>query len=199
VTAVGLASYARRDPEVAGVMVLPGLLLGGTLLLLEHNLWPRFFFFSFGFAALIVARGVFGTANRVAGSHATRLATLAMVVLITVSATTVPRAWHPKQDYVGAKAFVQEHRAGGDAVAVVDLATYAYAAYLQTDWSTVASVDDLRALEAAHQVVWVVFTFPARIEALHPDLWRVLAAEYREVTEYRGTVGGGDIMVLRKG
>src|SRR5215470_911178 len=50
----GWVSLLRRDAQACLAMTLPPVLAGLTMLLLGHNLWPRFFFFAMGFALLIV-------------------------------------------------------------------------------------------------------------------------------------------------
>jgi hypothetical protein len=55
--AFGWVMLFRRNRRAAVLMVLPAFLAGGTMLLLGHNIWPRFFFFSMGFGLLIVIHG----------------------------------------------------------------------------------------------------------------------------------------------
>src|ERR1051325_8557690 len=55
--AAGWAGVLRRRPAAAWAMILPGAVGGALMIALGHNLWPRFFFFSMGFALLIVVHG----------------------------------------------------------------------------------------------------------------------------------------------
>jgi hypothetical protein len=77
----------------------------------------------------------------------------------------------------------------------VDLATYPYAEYLRAGWSAASSANELAAIEASHPRTWVLYTFPARLSALQPQMWTRLERDYRTAGEFPGTVGGGAIIV----
>ncbi|MGH9792725.1 MAG: hypothetical protein ACRD5W_16080, partial [Candidatus Acidiferrales bacterium] len=53
----GLVSYWKQDRCVVGLMVIPGVITAVVMLLLGHNLWPRFFFFAIGFGMMLLVRG----------------------------------------------------------------------------------------------------------------------------------------------
>ena len=57
--AFGWTRLFKLNRRAAVLMVLPGLLAGISMLLLGHNIWPRFFFFSMGFGLLTVIHGAF--------------------------------------------------------------------------------------------------------------------------------------------
>jgi hypothetical protein len=191
----GTVSYLRQRPLLGAVMLLPGAITGAVMFLLEHNLWPRFFFFCAGFAVLIAVRGVFVTASLAPGRRGPQLATAVLVLLAIGSAGTVPRAWQPKQDYAAARDYIERMRGPNDAVIAVDLARYPYEQYLQTNWSTAANLSELESIEASHARTWVLYTFPARLSTLQPDIWRRLQHSYTTAAEFPGTVGGGAIIV----
>src|SRR5215813_3355147 len=54
---IGGLALARRNWQAGLLLVLPALLAGGSMILLGHNLWPRFFFFSIGFILLLAIHG----------------------------------------------------------------------------------------------------------------------------------------------
>lgn len=195
---VGLTSYWRRSRTATAVMVLPGLLTAGVVYALSHNLWPRFVFFSAGFAALIAIRGGFAVAAVLVPRHAVRVATAGALALVLLSLLTVPRAWGPKQDFGRARAFVAAHAATGDAIAAVDMTGYVYTRYFRLPWTDVASDSDLVHLERAHARTWLVLTFPGRLEKVHPDLFAHLMRNYRRAASFPGTLGGGTLIVLVK-
>jgi mannosyltransferase len=56
--AIGLWSMLRRDRAALVAAFLPPILGAATTLLLGRHLWPRFFFFAFGFAAVVAALGL---------------------------------------------------------------------------------------------------------------------------------------------
>ena len=90
----GLVSYALRSLPITALMLLPAIVTGVTMLLAEHNLWPRFFFFAAGFGALIVMRGLFVVARVLWPSRSREVALAVAAILVLASATTVPRAWN---------------------------------------------------------------------------------------------------------
>lgn len=196
VVVAGLVSYWKRNAALTLLMVLPALVSGAALLALQHNLWPRFFFFSAGFAVLIALRGGFALAGLVLPPRLSFLATAGAVLLIVGSALTVPRAWHPKQDFVAASAFVERSGGPGDAVVTVDLTRYPYAEFYHKDYIPVGSLEALEAVEASHRRTWVLYTFPIRLAVVQPEIWSRLQADYRMAASFPGTVGGGAIVVM---
>jgi hypothetical protein len=190
----GVVSYVRRSPTAAAVMLLPGIVTAVAVLVMEHNLWPRFFFFCAGFAVLVAIRGVFALSSAL-GKRGELAATVALALVIVASATTLPRAWAPKQDYAGAKAYIDRVRAPEDAVVAVDLAAYPFDQYLHTGWQTVKSEAALEQIERTHQKTYVLYIFPARLSAMYPDIWERLQRQYSTATELGGTLGGGAIIV----
>lgn len=198
VTAVGVASYARQSRALLALFLLPGLVTATTIIGLGHNLWPRFFFFSAGFAALIVVRGLFALGAALLPARGPALATAALAAACLASLATVPAAWRPKQDFLGADAFVQRELAAGDAVAALDMSGFVYTKYLPRAATLVDSGDALRALEAAHRRTWVIYTFPQRLSAVQPEIWRRLERDYRPAAEFPGTVNEGTVYVVVK-
>jgi hypothetical protein len=195
--AVGLAgvvSYVRRSATAAAVLLLPGIVTAVAVLVMEHNLWPRFFFFCAGFAVLVAIRGVFALCS-VLGKRGELVATAALALVIVASATTLPRAWAPKQDYAGAKAYIDRVRTPGDAVVAVDLAAYPFEQYLHAGWQTAKSDVELERIERTHRKTYVLYIFPARLSAMYPDIWERLQSQYSTATELGGTLGGGAIIV----
>jgi len=193
----GLASYGRQSAAVAMLLVLPGALTAAVILALNHNLWPRFFFFSAGFAILIAMRGGFVISRAVFRQRGTTVAIAGAVLVIMASALTVPRAWRPKQDFEGARDFVERTRAPGDAVVTVSLTTYPYSQWLGRDWADLGTVERLREVERTHPQTWLLYTFPIRLKTTLPGIWERLTVAYDTAAVYRGTIGGGDIVVMK--
>lgn len=196
VLGTGVLSYARQSAAVLTALLLPGLVTLAAVILLRHNLWPRFFFFSATFAVLIVIRGGFVLARRVLGERGPTAAVAGTVLVCLASALTVPRAWGPKQDFGGAIGYVETHRAAADGVATVDLTSYPLTRYYARDWAQVERLEELQAVERAHPRTWLLYTFPVRLAAAYPEIWTHLQAEYDSVATFPGTVGGGAIVVL---
>lgn len=195
VGATGIASYWRRSGTVVAVMLLPGLITVVAMVATSHNLWPRLFFFCAGFAVLIAIRGVFAIASFAMASRAPALATAALTLLVIASAATIPKAWRPKQDFGGALAFVERVRGAGDAVVVVDMSRFPYERYIDSGWTPVESPAELDSIEQSHHKTWVVYTFPARLSAFEPEIWKRLENSYAPAARFPGTVGGGTVVV----
>lgn len=195
----GLASLWRRSRSAAALFVLPALLGFASLLLLDRNLWPRFFFNSFGFIAILAVSGIGeGFAWIRARWRAPGwLPTAALVLLVAASAVTVPRNYLlPKMDYRGARNWVEAHAAPDDAIVALDLAGDAYARYYAPRFATADTLDELRAVASEHGDTWVVYAFGDYIAAREPDLWETLLG-LDEVGAFPGTLGGGALVVRR--
>ncbi|HWG32838.1 MAG TPA: glycosyltransferase family 39 protein [Gemmatimonadaceae bacterium] len=193
----GVASYWRRSVVVTTVMLLPAVVTGVAVMVLSHNLWPRFFFFSAGFAVLIAVRGGFAVVHAIVPGRASVPVSVGGALLVAAaSLMTVPRAWLPKQDFGAAMSFVDSHRGPADVVAVSDMSSYVYGRYYHLPWTTVTSASDLAQVETRGTRTWMVLTFPVRIETGEPSLWARLSDSYRTVARFPGTVGGGDLYVM---
>jgi mannosyltransferase len=205
VAAAGFGSYARRDWRDALLLAVPGVLGGATMLALGHNLWPRFFFFCMGFALLIAVRGLMAVPDwilaRVNQPALRRLAvplgTAVCLLGTAVSATTLPRCYLPKQDFSGARQYVEQMRQPGDEVVTVGLAGYAYRRYYAPQWPFIERRADLEAIQDQHQGVWLVYTLPVHLKAWVPEIWEVIQRDYEVVRVFPGTLGGGDVNVCR--
>lgn len=192
----GLISYARRSPAITALMLLPAFVTGTTILVAEHNLWPRFFFFAAGFGALIVMRGIFVVARLLWPSRARELALAVATLVVLASASTVPRAWNPKQDYLAARNFVDRASRPGDAVVTVDMTEVPFIDMYGRPWLLAVNREQLASIEAAHARTFVLLTFPVRVAAISPDLWAYVQRNYIKAAEFRGTVTGGEIIVM---
>jgi hypothetical protein len=203
--AAGLFDIFRRLPRAAWAMILPAALGGGAMLALGHNLWPRFFFFSMGFGLLIVVHGAMELPRLLlqplahGQEHWSRRAGYALAAfIILASLSTVPRAYAlPKQDFTGARDFVQAQLGRGDKVVVVGLAAHAYSKYYAPQWPVANTAQELEALRPDRARVFLVYTLPIELRAAHPDLWGRVEAEFETVKVFPGTLGGGEVYVAR--
>jgi hypothetical protein len=192
----GVVSYLRRTPGVLALVLVPAVITGAAMLLTEHNLWPRLFFFCAGFAALLAVRGVTTLASVALGARGPLVATVLLALGAIASLTTVPKAWSPKQDFEGARAFVESRRSADDAVVMLDLTRFPYEQYLNAGWTFAPDEAALASIEAQHEKTWVVYTFPARLSATQPALWERLQRTYNRAARFGGTVGGGAVIVM---
>lgn len=206
--AVGWASMFRRDKRAGVLMFLPALLAGSTMLVLGHNLWPRFFFFSMGFALLVAVHGamkfpqllcVYAPAVRL-GENFGRVAGVALTCLmIAASAATLPRNYAlPKQDFSGARDYVERTKERADAVVAVGLAGVIYGRYLAPQWSVAQTREELNKVSREHKRVWLVFTLPIEVKAYRPEIWNAIQNDFEVVKVFPGTLGGGEVYVYQQ-
>jgi hypothetical protein len=199
VTLFGWLSIFRRDRTAAIALALPAALGGATVLAMGHNLWPRFFFFSMGFGLLAAVHGALEAPRFVAGEAlGKRLGAGLAALMIVVSAATVPGCYAlPKQDFPGARDFVERNRVSGEAVVAVGLAARAYGGYYAPYWSAVDSRAELESALGSHGGAWLVYTLPIEMKAFHPEVWNVVEREFAVVKVFPGTLGGGEVFVCR--
>jgi hypothetical protein len=195
---LGLFNYTRRCATTTAVMTLPAVLLGLTLIMTSHNLWPRMFFFSSAFGALVLIRGIIVAFNCLHGRSGTHIATVAILLVIILNGSTVPNAWGPKQDYVGTTKVLSNLVRTDDAVVTVDMATMLFNNYLGLNWAPVSSVDELMRVEKSHRETYIVYTFPTRLESAYPEIWDRLQREYQTIDTKPGTLNGGEIVIKRR-
>lgn len=203
----GWLSIYRHNRRAAVLMVLPPVLAGGLMLMLGHNLFPRFFFFAMGFAILIVVHGTLelpGAIMRMAprfrnaGRFAPQVGVGIALLLIVASLVTVRRNYAlPKQDFAGARDYVVENLTPDSRAVAVNLAGDMFAKYYAPDWITTRNVSRLEELERSGSRVWLVYTMPFEIEAFSPELWKVINDDYEIVRRFPGTLNGGDVVVCR--
>jgi hypothetical protein len=205
---LGWVCIVRNDWKAGVAMVLPALVAGLTMLVLGHNLWPRFFFFSMGFALLIVVRGAMMAPRLLLGRikplqsregliGGAGLALTSMMII--ASSLTVPRCYAlPKQDFTGARDYVEHNRGQRDAVVSIGLAGGAYGRYFARQWMVAETRTELRAIQQEHERTWLVYTIPIQVKAYCPDIWEEIENSYKVVKVFPGTLGGGELYVCQK-
>ncbi|MEO8634300.1 MAG: glycosyltransferase family 39 protein [Gemmatimonadales bacterium] len=192
----GLAWFWRHDRVTLALFLLPAVVTVLVVVGLHHNLWPRFFFFSAGFALIIGVRGAVSLSERAAGDRGRTLALAGGALAVLGGVLLSPRAWGPKQDYESAVYFVESNAAPGDARVVVDLTILPVQQWLGRDWPAVNTVDDLARETSTHRRTWVLTTFPIRLRSIAPELSSWLQQRYDTMAVFHGSVSGGDIAVL---
>jgi len=118
---------------------------------------------------------------------------------VAMSVRSLPYGYRfPKQDYESAVAFVERAKSQNDVVVVIgEPATTPVQKYLGQPWARVHDDSELRSLRRPGSSVWVIYTFPAYIEADQPELWSMVQNDCNEAGEFEGTVAGGTISVRR--
>ncbi|MEZ5428811.1 MAG: glycosyltransferase family 39 protein [Pyrinomonadaceae bacterium] len=206
--AFGWLSLFAKNRRAAVLMVLPPVFAGSLMLALGHNLFPRFFFFAMGFGLLIVIHGALqlpAFLSRHVGflkdkKFINAYAGVALALLmIAASLVTVPRNYAlPKQNFTGAKSFVENNRSPGEKVVAVSIAGKMYGDYFAPDWSVAETDADLKAIEKKNRDLWLIYTLSPEIKAFHPEMWRMIEKDYRVVQVFPGTLNGGEIFVCQK-
>ena len=205
--AIGLAgviSYWRESPLKTSLLLLPGALTAAALLLVNQNLWPRFFFFSIGFAFLLLVRGgmvwgdlaawFFGREHHTGQKWGTAL--LALALLASLWPLRADYLF-PKQDFLGAMNYVDAHRLPGEPVVVTGLAIFPYRVYYQRDWTAVETRVQLDAAQAPGKPSWLVEWSPTFIQTRQPEIWNAMNSEFSLVRSFGGTLNDGIIYVWR--
>ena len=205
--AAGWLALFRRNRSTAMLMIVPGLLGGSLVALLQHNLWPRFFFFCLSFALLVLIHGAFMASRLLLGAlpsvsgieqRSRQLGTAMVALMVVASALSLPRGYAlPKQDFQGARSFVETQRRPGDAIVAVGLAGRVYCDYFAPDWICAQENEALQQAKRSGGDVWLVYTLPAEIRAFQPEVWRTIESEFEIVKSFPGTLGGGDIFVCK--
>jgi mannosyltransferase len=200
---LGMWDFARRRREVIYFFVIPCAATAAVVVGSGHHLWPRFFFFAFGFMCMIVVRGVFrgvSTAiglSRIPTKSVPVLQAAACGFLILFSAISIPHAYVPKQDFLGALKYVQSEMADGDAVTTVGLAGFTFERFYREPWPAVETVAQLNAIRARASRTWLIYTFPPEVRAVYPDIMTLVDRDFRTLRVFPGSVGSGDIFVCR--
>jgi hypothetical protein len=198
-SAVGGWNYWRRQRIAFWLFVLPGVTTALATFVLGTTTRPRFFFLLIGFGALFAVRGALQAGDwwgrRRASPAASRMTAATAIVLVLVAANVASLGFlyrYPKQDYEGALAWIDRSARQGDIVATAGLATFPYASFYQRGWTEVTTPSALDALRDRGPRLRVVYAFP---EYMHPDLAGLLQRECRDRRAFKGTVGGGDVIV----
>jgi 4-amino-4-deoxy-L-arabinose transferase-like glycosyltransferase len=202
---VGLVSFWSRARRFLLMHVAALPLALALLLLLHRHLYPRFFFFEAGFVALLLANGAMVAGRRVGGrfdpSRAlrTKLAGSAFALLLAAGFSwSIEHVYaHPKQDFTGARDFVESQAAAGDLRVAVGAAKLALPGYYAPAWKSADSAVELAALQAQAPRAWVVWCLPDQLQAAHRDLADAIARDFEVVKELPGTLNGGTVYVGR--
>lgn len=185
----GVVSYLRSRPVIVALLVLPAVAGASIVLTLGHHLWPRFFYFSFGFAALVAVRGV----ERLATILSPRLVMPAFAAMILVSAISLRNVYGPKQDFVGALQYARTRAGTQGVVASADLASYVYTYFLPGS-RVLRTVTDLNVARKGHRV-YVLYTLTPVFQAQLPELYAVAMREATSVHRFPGTLKDGTVFV----
>ncbi len=206
--AFGWLILFQKNRRAAVLMVLPPIFAGALMLTLGHNLFPRFFFFAMGFGLLIVIHGLIElpqfVANFIGALRERKMAAASagvalVLLLILASITTVPRNYAlPKQNFSGAREYVESQRLPGEKIVAVSIAGMMYGKLFAPGWSVAETGAELENIQQENRKVWLIYTLSPEIKAFHPDLWQMIEKDYEVVKVFPGTLNGGEIFVCQK-
>lgn len=215
--AFGWFSLFGKNRRAAFLMVLPPIFAGSLILGLGHNLFPRFFFFAMGFALIIIVHGAIElprflskyigafikiksqTSRIINHRRAVRAGFAFVLLIIAASIVTVPRNYAlPKQDFSGAKNYVENNRLPNEEIVAISIAGEMYSKYFAPEWSSAKTLADLTNIEGKNENVWLIYTLAPEIKAFRPEVWTAIQTDYQTVKIFPGTLNGGEIFVCRK-
>jgi mannosyltransferase len=198
----------KKNRRAAFLMVLPPIFAGTFMLSLGHNLFPRFFFFAMGFGLLIVIYGATELPKSVSeaiGGFTFRKNTLVNFglvlssLLIIASLITVPRNYSlPKQNFSGAREFVENNRSADETIVAVSIAGLMYGKYFEPQWMVARTGLELEKIQQQSSKVILIYTLSPEIKAFHPDIWGIIERDYEVLKVFPGTLNGGEIFVCQK-
>jgi hypothetical protein len=198
VVAIGVWSFARKDSAVVLLLLVPPLVGASYVVAAGHHLWPRFFYFGFGFGALVAIRGAMiveqAILSRLRRAPARELGVLC-AGMVLVSGASAPFAFAPKQDYEGAMAFVESQRQPGDAVVMAGLIAFPYENLYKPGWQKVETAGQLQAIRDASPRTIVLYTLEPVLVSMQPDIAAALKRDFRLMQRFPGTLANGTVYV----
>ena len=206
VLAAGMVRVWKREPILPALTLLQIAVTLAILLGLSFRVWPRYFFVDIGFVCLFLVEGAFALAailvgvvhrKRVAGLHAQGLGIGFALAGVAASCLLLPQNYaHPKQDFLGARSFIESNRGPGSTVLTLGLATMPYVEYYAPQWREIDSVAALQEAQRSSREVWLVYSFPPVTEQSHRAVTDYANQNFQS-WRFPGTLGGGDVLVFR--
>jgi len=204
----GMWSYWKESRLVFALFVVPVVVTAMGAFAGRGTMYPRFYFFLIGYGVLILVRGIFYL-PRVIADHwpgkakgstkfAGALAGMLAGILLLASAYSLRKNYeYPKQDFDGALKFIESEKKDNGLVLTAGATVFPYQQYFGKPWQSVQTPAELEAIVGRGQPVWLVYTFPRYLEAAAPGLPDVIRKEFTVVRVFHGTLGEGDVVVVR--
>jgi 4-amino-4-deoxy-L-arabinose transferase-like glycosyltransferase len=204
----GMWSYWKESRLVFSLFVVPVIVTAMGAFAGRGTMYPRFYFFLIGYGVLILVRGIFYLPRVVAGrwpgeaKGSTKLSgalagVLAGILLLASAYSLRKNYQYPKQDFDGALKFIESEKKDDGPVLTAGATVFPYQQYFGKPWQEVKTPAELEAIVGHGQPVWLVYTFPRYLEAAAPGLPEVIGKEFTVVRVFHGTLGDGDVVVVR--
>ena len=195
IVALGVASIFRTNRTVALAVVVPPLVVFAGALMGRGTMYPRFFFFAAGTAVIVLVRGLFASAEllrqRWIRFPGPAVATACCAIVVAASVASLRYNYrYPKQDFAGAMRYVLATKAPDDVVGFAGVPRDPYPAVYGQNWPSIESVDEINALRKRGRT-WLIYTFPRYLG----ELSAIVERDCHEHAIFRGTVGGGDMII----
>lgn len=197
----GLASFWKRNRLFVLLLLMPCVVTIAGAAAARGTMYPRFFFFAIGPAMLVAVRGAYASCEWIAQrisrpSLGDALATTGIVAVTLLSAASLSYDYrYPKQDFEGAMRLVLAEQKPGDAVITTGLPADPYRMLYGQKWENVSTAKELDTVRRRSTRTWVLWTFPRYLELHAPEVDRILRDQCTDRRTFRGTVGGGDVLV----
>ena len=194
----GFVSTFQCNRNVALAFALPPLAVLAGALVGRGTMYPRFFFFAAGSAVIIAVCGIFAInallKSRWPSLTSTPAIVLVSLVLLLSTASLGVNYRYPKQDFAGAMRYVLAEKAPDDVVGFAGVPGDPYRNLFGQDWPTVETVAQVDSLRRRGRT-WLIYTFPRYLRVGSPDVAEMVSRECHERAVFRGTVGGGDMII----
>ena len=119
-------------------------------------------------------------------------------LILGTSSAMIPRNYRlPKQDYTGARDYVEQRLEASEAAVAIGLAGKVFESYYAPDWKCAKTGEELEATIRSHHRVWLVYTMPIHVRTYHPDIWTVIQREFGNTEAFPGTLAGGEVFVCK--
>jgi translation elongation factor EF-G len=119
-------------------------------------------------------------------------------ILLLASAYSLKKNYeYPKQDFGGALKFIEAEKKDNGPVLTAGATVFPYQQYFGKPWQEVKTPAELEQVLGRGQPVWLVYTFPRYLEAAAPGVPDVIRKEFTVVRVFHGTLGEGDVVVVR--
>jgi hypothetical protein len=197
----GTVSFMREKPVVIGLLLFPAIICTAVVIVALNLLFPRFLFFTIGFGVLVIVRGTMllgdmaGRLLRLRSTISVSIGTGLCAVLILAAAMSVPLAYGPKQDYLGALTFVKKMKEPGDIIVTTGLAAFPYKNLYKTNWEAVETSHALKDIRSRSKRTWLLYTLPLHLQSVYPEVMDCIHEDFKVVKKFYGTLGGGTIFV----
>lgn len=195
----GFVSLYRANRNLALAFALPPLVVLVGALIGRGTMYPRFFFFAAGSALIVLVRGIFAISAFLNArsprlpSPGLAIAAASLVALLSTVSLGVNYRF-PKQDFAGAMRYVLAEKGPGDVVGFAGVPGDPYRSIYGQDWPTIETTTQVDSLRRQGRV-WLIYTFPRYLRLGAPDVAEVVSRECHERAVFRGTVGGGDMII----